>query len=150
MEMHNFERPEQLIGHYATFQLFPSDESPPLYRPAEHASHDRAVHDPGNLLQVVSSGIRIVERCIREKRGDDALAFLGQVNASVHRADGLARATLHRGGAIFDRRACVGVANFARGLGGQASLESTSAKGTSIALYLPCAAADGEQSPPSR
>lgn len=53
-------------------------------------SSEGFTHDLGNLLQIVSSGIRVVESRIRQGRVLEAQALLAEVGASMSRANALA------------------------------------------------------------
>ncbi|WP_298380688.1 hypothetical protein, partial [uncultured Bradyrhizobium sp.] len=94
MEVNLAECSGQLKLDHIPFGPLQRDGSALRSHPTDSASRDRAVHDLGNLLQIVSSGIKVAQRCIREGRSDDAISLLAQVDASVHRAGGFARETL--------------------------------------------------------
>ncbi len=49
--------------------------------------YDVGIHELNNVLQVVSSGVRVVERCIREGRVRDAVAILEQISSAADRAN---------------------------------------------------------------
>lgn len=53
-------------------------------------SREGFAHDLGNLLQIVSSGIRVVESRIRQGRTQEAQALLAEVRTSMSRANALA------------------------------------------------------------
>lgn len=116
MEVNLAECSGQLKLDHIPFGPLQRDGSALRSHPTDSASRDRAVHDLGNLLQIVSSGIKVAQRCIREGRSDDAISLLAQVDASVHRAGGFARETLQRGTAIPSRFIRVEMDTFLRRL----------------------------------